>query len=93
MIPAKRTIAKASEAVRKPRGPGNRSVQIKRCSTVAEEYMNRRDGHTLANLTSCIRLDRRDLLSDIIAWCHQHPDAPAQSVIWMVHEKLKWGEL
>jgi hypothetical protein len=64
---------------------------VKHAEVVAKKYMESKAGHTLTNLIECIRLARRDALSDLVAWCHQHPDAPG--VIRFIHNAITEGNL
>lgn len=66
---------------------------MRRAEYVASDFFSRSDGQGEKNLTECIRLARRDCLTDILAWCHHHPDAPAQAVIRFIHAVLSEGQL
>lgn len=66
---------------------------MKRAEVFATEFFLLKDGQSQVNLISCIRRARRDCLTTVLAWCHKHPDAPAQCLIKFIHEDIHDGNL
>ncbi len=66
---------------------------MKHAEYVADEWMRRLDGQGRAQIIQLIRSCRRDLLTDLIAWCYRHPDAPAQALLPTINTMMNEGDL
>ncbi len=56
---------------------------------VADAYLQMKEGHTRPNIIKLIKKERRRALSTLLARCHQHPDAPSQTLIRFIHTLLQ----